>query len=358
MFLRVGTNNMKKLSIKQKRYNVKKSKDGVRFLSKRNKSKKHKSHSSLNTISGHTYLKIHYLEAPANLSLINNERETLAFFNKALEISKKCSINHCIYFNLFKVEHISADAVMYIIAFINNCKRLNILEVNIEGNLPGNPEARRFLEDFGFYSYVRGLKNTHEQNNKERIQIKHGKNANGSLVSKICDFTNNIFKQNNLLGTKRLYPMLIELMTNARQHAYNKYDRKSIMDSNWYIFAENSNHSIKFVFLDTGVGIPATLCYNHKEKLLKLFPNQSKDASYISSALQGAFRTETKKGYRGKGLPGIYQDSINGQISNMCIISGKGKCVIKNDGNIIESVLPIQFEGTLFCWEYSLETRR
>ena len=275
---------VKKFSTKQKNYNIKKSRKTLYQLTKKNKKKKHKQHTSYNVISGNSYLKIHRLEAPAKLSLISNEEETLAFFSKSLEISKKCSINHCIYFNLSKVEFISAEAVMYIIAFINNCKRLNILKVNIEGNLPFNSEARRFLEDFGFYSYVRGLKKTHEQNNKERIQIKHGKYADGTLVSKICDFANDIFKQNNLLCTKRLYPMLIELMTNVCQHAYNKYNQKSIMDSNWYIFAENSGHSIKFVFLDTGVGIPATLWYNHREKLLKLFPNQSKDASYISSA--------------------------------------------------------------------------
>lgn len=111
-------------------------------------------------------------------------------------------------------------------------------------------------------------------------------------------------------------------------------------------------------FLDTGVGIPTTMWYNHKEKLINLLPTSNRDASYIASALRGAVRSETQKSYRGKGLPGIYQDSVNGQISNMCIISGKGKCVIKNDGSIEEATLPMQFEGTLFCWEYTLENRR
>ena len=349
---------MKKLSKKQKLHNIRKSKKKLRQLTKRNKKKKRRKQKNQNTILGHSYSKIHYLVAPATLSLLDNERETLNFFNKAIEISKKCNVNHCIYLNLFKVEHISADAVMYIFAFINNCKRLNILNVNIEGNLPQKKEVRYFLEDFGFYSYVKGLNKTHEQNNKERIQIKHGKNANGNLVSKICDFANNIFKQNNLLGTKRLYPMLIELMTNVKQHAYNNYKGKSIMDSNWYIYTENTTNSISFVFLDTGVGIPTTMWYNHKEKLINLLPTSNRDASYIASALRGAVRSETQKSYRGKGLPGIYQDSVNGQISNMCIISGKGKCVIKNDGSIEEATLPMQFEGTLFCWEYTLENRR
>lgn len=270
-------------------------------------------------------------------------------------MGKQCSVNHRIYFDLEYIENITADAIMYIIAFINNFKKLKILNVNIGGNLPKNDSVKLFIEDVGFYSYVMGLKRTHMPNNKNRFQISHGQDADGRLVSKICDFINDIMGKKDLLSTKRLYPMIMELMTNTKQHAYNKDNRSSIMECNWYIFAEHSDNSIKFVFLDTGVGIPSTIRYNLTEKMANRFSSQTKDAAFISSALKGEFRTETRKNNRGKGLPGIYHDSISGRIQNMTIISGKGKCFIMKDGEIKEKRLLNHFEGTLFCWEYILD---
>lgn len=343
---------MKKLSLKQKRWNIQKSQKAMKALSKKKKKKKNSTFSSDKT---YNLSKKHVLCAPKNLSLNHNEEETITFFEKALDVGKKCSVNHYIYFDLYNVENITADAVMYIIAFMNNFKRLKTLKIHIEGNLPQNKYARLFFEDVGFYSYVCGLKRTHSPNIKDRFQISHGKFADGKLAGEICDFINSVMKKKDLLSTKRLYPMIIELMTNTKQHAYNKDNISSIMDSKWYIFAERLDDCIKFVFLDTGVGIPTTLWYNNREKISKLFSGKKKDASFISSALKGEFRTETGKSHRGKGLPGIYQDSINGRICNMSIISGKGKCTIMSNGEIKEKVLESSFEGTLFCWEYNIK---
>ena len=342
---------MKKLSYKQKRWNTLKCRKAMKTLSKRKKKKRYIAHNSVDTVFSNQ----HILCAPKNLSLNDNEEETIDFFEKALDVGKKCSVDHSIYFDLENVENITADAVMYIIAFINNFKRLTILKTHIAGNLPNNNFARLFLEDVGFYSYVGGLKRTHSSNIKDRFQISHGKNADGELAGKICDFINNIMGNKDLLSTKRLYPMIIELMTNTIQHAYNQNQMSSAMDSNWYIFAERCDDCIKFVFLDTGVGIPATLWYNYPEKFSKLIYGKKKDAAFISSALRGEFRTETGKLHRGKGLPGIYQDSISGRIRNMSIISGKGKCTIMHNGEIKEKVLSGSFEGTLFCWEYNIK---
>lgn len=348
----IGDCFMKKVSLKQKRWNMLKSHKAMKALSKRKNKKRYIAHSG-----NYSYYssKKHILCVPKNLSLNTNEEETIHFFEKALEVGKKCSVNHQIYFDLQNVENITADAVMYIIAFINNFKRLKILNIHIAGNLPINDSARLFLEDVGFYSYVSGLKRTHSPNIKDRFQISHGKNADGELAGKICNFVNNVMGKKDLISTKRLYPMIMELMTNTRQHAYNKNKIASIMDCNWYIFAERLDNYINFIFLDTGVGIPTTLWYNNSEKISKLFSGKKKDAAFIASALRGEFRTETGKSHRGKGLPGIYQDSINGRIHNMSIISGKGKCTIMNNGEIKEKVLPISFEGTLFCWKYNIK---
>ena len=103
-----------------------------------------------------------------------------------------------------------------------------------------------------------------------KIQIQSGSESNGELVGQICEFVIRSGRQIDNLSTKRLYPMLVELMTNTKQHAYND---KGHMISNWYVFAEDVGDEVRFVFLDTGVGIPNTLRYKIVEGLEQFFSN-------------------------------------------------------------------------------------
>ena len=74
------------------------------------------------------------------------------------------------------------------------------------------------------------------------------------------------------------------------------------------------------------------------------------DAKYLESTLRGAFRTETQQVHRGKGLPGIYEDACKQEIANLCIVSNKGKCLVKGE-NIYSERLTQNLEGTLFSWD-------
>lgn len=78
----------------------------------------------------------------------------------------------------------------------------------------------------------------------------------------------------------------------------------------------------------------------------------SRDAQYLQSALEGDYiRSETKLAYRGKGLPGIYEDCQNAHINNLRIISGKAKCTVNEDASILSQNIDAYFEGTLFSWD-------
>ncbi|MEL7657005.1 MAG: hypothetical protein AAGU75_13990, partial [Bacillota bacterium] len=96
----------------------------------------------------------HILLAPTSLSLVQNRGETLVFFSKVLHTIKKCTVRDTIYFDLSKIEYISTDAIMYIIALIRNVPRLSALRVDRVGNLPRNQEARALIEKSGFYKFV------------------------------------------------------------------------------------------------------------------------------------------------------------------------------------------------------------
>lgn len=289
-----------------------------------------------------------YLNAPKQLSLCENNGETLAFFDDAITAIKNAKFNQILYFNLEAVEVVTADAIMYLIALINNVKRVKVLKIKCRGNLPKNDNAKQFIENSGFYSYVRGISNIScaPQNN---IRIEHGSKTNTRLDERICDFVNLHAGVSTLQLTKRLYRMIIELMANTGQHAYSDLN---IMNNNWYMYVEQHLDYIEFVFLDTGIGIPVTIRKNFVEVIKTKFLNIDSDSRFITSALQGEFRTETKKNYRGKGLPGIYEDSCEGFIKDMTIISGRGYCLIGQEGRIIETKLDREFQGTLYRWKF------
>lgn len=336
---------LKKLQEKQRRWLLAKSRTAMRKLQKKNKYK-HKNifQQSKNVLKGNNKRKINIVEVPCVFSIINNSDDTLRFFNDVYDVIKKLKVNDKLFFNLAEVEVVTVDAIMYLIALIKNTERLKMLKIDCAGSVPLNEEAKRVIETSGFYEYV-------QPNYKikyvdcSNINISSGFEADPKLVGDVCDF---VHKNSCLdrIDTKSLYSMINELMTNTKQHAYN-YNRG--IKNKWYIFAENCDDYIQFVFLDTGEGIPNTIRTNFFEKIRSKLNNS--DAYFISSALKGAFRTETKLDYRGKGLPEIYNRISERIISDFSIVSCGGRCNVDADGTIQEEKLSSDLKGTLFYWK-------
>ena len=249
----------------------------------------------------------HFLLAPQYLDICTKTEETLSFFSKVVDEINICKYGDILFFNLSQVEYIAPDAVMYLIAIIKNTKRVRRL---------------RFAK------------------------VLSGEDAIGELAVRFCDFVQQ-YCNFGMLRTKRLYPMIIELMTNTHQHAYRNTE-KEIMNSNWYIFARHIGDAIELVFLDTGAGIPATVRKRFFERIRGL--NLTNDASLLKSVLQGDFRTETRQKNRGKGIPGIYENACDGAIKELCIVSGEGKCCVQ-DKIIISDNLCSKLNGTIFLWK-------
>ncbi len=343
---------------KKKLFQIFKSKKALQRLTKRNKHSKHKKgHISPDIVPAKYSAQIsqssgqktvHFLNAPPQLDLFGHTTESVYFFAEVLRTVQNCKFGDTIFFDLSSVEIISPDAIMYLIAIIKNMRRIKFLKIICKGNTPKAESARRMIEQSGFFSFVTSVPNRKVVADGRYMKISDGKDANGKLASSFCDFVQRACNQTNL-GTKRLYPMIIELMTNTHQHAYDAGE-KQIMLGNWYIFAQDTEESVRFVFLDTGMGIPQTVSKRFYEKVKNWIIQD--DAMYIKSALLGEFRSETRQGHRGKGLPGIYEDARHASIKNLSIISGKGKCTVDGNNNNIETETFNQaFEGTLFTWE-------
>lgn len=288
----------------------------------------------------------HTLTPPNIFSLFQNSAETVAFFDKVVWTIRNCKMHDSLFFDLSSITAITTDAIMYLIAVIKNMRRLKAFRITCQGNLPQDKLAREIIEKSGFYSYMHSASPRNVTGDSSYMKISSGVNADGQLASSFCDF---VQKHCNMTikDTKKLYPMLIELMTNTHQHAYRE-DEHGMMDRFWYISAYITTNGVHFVFLGTGAGIPATIHKKFFERMTELVSGN--DAKYIESTLLGAFRTETKQVYRGKGLPGIYEDARNNKISNLCIVSNKGKCTVDGDTIYSEKLLK-SLEGTLFSWD-------
>ena len=300
-----------------------------------------------NRCKGNSNLPYKVFTPPKQFSILNNPTETIIFFNDILEVIKKIprrknSKNiYLLKINMTEVQSITGDALMYLLTVMKNTKMQQDRKIIWKGNFPKDEKFNQFLRASGFLKYMK----TAEQNlihSDENFEIQCGKLMQGDVAKHICEFTNSKLDKDRLFS-KFLYRMLTELMTNTKDHAYN---RKSTFDYCWYIFVENDKDKIKYTFMDNGIGIPTTVFKKFREKIIETL-HLDKEYKYIESALKGDFRTETRVEHRGTGLPDIFGISEKGKISNLTIISNKAYYSRKQKSYDLETHL----EGTILYWE-------
>ncbi|MCJ7826485.1 ATP-binding protein [Patescibacteria group bacterium] len=284
--------------------------------------------------------------APLNFSLYSNPEETLSFFAK---IEGKIREGKPVHFDMQKIEMLTIDAIMYFLAMLKKIKMLNII-YGVRGSVPKNENCKLLLQMSGFFDYVHSSSMTPElSRDTSIIQIATGQNAETDVAKKLCLFTMSKLGVNRQ-DISRLYQMIIELMTNTKQHAYNDIKRKFIT-TDWYVFAkyDTEANAVRFIFLDTGEGIPSTVKKAFRERLYEIAPFIGKSqTSYIQSTLEGKLRTRTGIPYRGKGLPKIYSFYKDGHIKDLTIISNYGYFGNKRSNDIHR-----ELNGALFYWELS-----
>lgn len=281
-------------------------------------------------------------KAPEHFSIINNPSQTLEYFNEILLEARAHHFDERFYIDLTSVSKMSIDAIMYLLALIRTLRSFKTFRAFIYGNTPVNEECKQMLSESGFYSYMAAEQQLSVNYETDRIQISEGKSVEPNKVAEVCLFLG----KNVMGGTKALFGLLIELITNTVQHAYsieiNTRQELSKMSERWYIYVDQNKQYYSFSFLDTGLGIPRTV-------RKKFFEDTKTDSEYILSALKGEKRTQTKKGYRGNGLPFLYELAHSRSIDDLFIVAGSGMyCSADGRDSMHELEKPI--EGTLISW--------
>lgn len=289
-----------------------------------------------------------YISAPKNLSIINNRDEAYEFFEEILKIFEDKNIkgNHSydnLHIDLSAVEQISIETIMYLVAITNNIKYRFARKVVISGNFPKDKKVKDTVLNSGFLNYVRSGICKKDYIDKPNIQIIKGNKVNPKDVGQVIDFIqNNSRCDTNTL--RCLYTMIIEIMTNTVEHAYN--NTKDVLLNNWYIYVDITD-TINITILDTGEGIPSTLLRKFTDNLF-IFSDKY-ESRLIVSALKGVFRSETNKKYRGKGLPQILDIFNNSNIKNISIMAGRGGVILdKNSDNKLLPNSLYNFVGTVY----------
>lgn len=287
--------------------------------------------------------KFETLVAPENFSIHSNPEGMLEFFSR---IKAKVKQAKPIQFEMKRILNLSIDAVMYFFAIMQRLKYTKI-HYGFKGNWPKDKKCRKLLIDAGFLDYVDFKKITVLNHETDVIRIVNGNNADDSVAKKICDFTMARLKIQRV-EIKKLYTIIIELMTNTKHHAYET-ERYNLFP-NWYIFCKynESNDTIRYIFLDTGEGIPSTIRRYAYDKVRSLMGESH--SKFIRSALEGIIRrTRTGESHRGKGLPKVYSFYLEKYIKELTIISNHGYVF----GQSQNTDLKRKLEGTLFYWELS-----
>lgn len=291
------------------------------------------------------------MDVPQNFSICSNPEETLDFFSHILQ---SVHDGKPIHLEMRHIQDLSIDAVMYLLAVIKRIK-MSPVRWTVRGTVPLHLECNHLLQECGFFNYVHRNRNvTDLSHDSEVVTIVTGNIVDPLVAKRLCAFA---IKKLDLhyLKTRKLYDMIIELMSNTKQHAYRKASREPMPD--WYVFATltRDKKAVQFIFLDTGDGIPSTIKRKGWETVRDTFGTvfgSTSHAAYIKSALEGQFRTRTGEPHRGKGLPKLQSFSQEGYIQNLTVVSNHGFV-----GGNLEKELQTGLTGTLFSWALTRGTQ-
>jgi len=286
------------------------------------------------------------ITVPSVFSIIDNTEETLAFFDVTKEyVSQKIKI----YFDMSKVEKMTADAILYTLSLFDYWKKRYGF-INVAGNVPLDESCKMLLIESGFFRHVIPADVKLNQSNPHILSIESDYLAESPIAKKVVDFAYEHLKKEKSNESKSIFATLVECMGNTKEHAYLK---DNLLPKWWLIALYDQNvERVHFAFVDNGMGIPGTVRKKFMERIKEYTGGvlgNVQDSMLIDSALKGEFRTKTKLGYRGNGLPKILSYSEKKEIDNLIIISNKGYV---NSTTPECKELARKFNGTLLSWDF------
>jgi hypothetical protein len=283
------------------------------------------------------------IEFPSKIKLIENPDEVLPFFNQAFKYFKK---KNNVEFDLSNINHFSPESLAFFTACVADKRFTN--NMSSKGNLPKSKILTKLFLESGFFDHVflgnGSIKPKSSENNK-LIHNETNNKVETGIASDICSFVMDKIGFIYEDEMEPLYVTLIEAMQNTNNHA-----SANTKDSyNWwlYSFEDRQNDLLHFTFLDIGVGVFNSLSVrNWRTKLMEAAKFTS-NLSLVDDLINGKIRSRTKRTDRGKGIPQIYDSSLDPIFEDFYILSND---ILMNTKSNKRLLLQEEFHGTMYYW--------
>lgn len=295
-----------------------------------------------------------HIKAPTNFSLIDNTEEMLRFIallKQAFVKRKK------VYVKLHNLKSMTDDAIVLL---LSNVLEFRNAKIEFNGSRPNDTSIARRLEKSGFFDIIYGNRKDAYWNkgesfsiNKDKSMYTHAtKNVDSELTSELIENSAEYLfgEKRRCRGVQRIF---LELMQNTNNHASRHSGEKY-----WWVNISllKNPKRIGFSFIDYGMGIFTSLnskgtnakFYNWINKIRSLC-NPEDHHEVLRLMMLGDFHnTVTGHPYRGKGIPGIYNEIAKGSITKLVIISNDAYANTQdNDYHKLHHSL----QGTFVYWE-------
>jgi hypothetical protein len=279
------------------------------------------------------------LIVPSDFSLLSNRENVLQFFKQCKQIVK--NTYRIVHFRFENVQNIGSGSMTILLSI---CGWLNDQGISVSGSYPNNPKARLFLESSGFLRYFKSKTNRKSVSSKNAILTRGITHTSSDVTAKqVRAAMKTVWDED--LRNPRLQGMLIELMANTVNHAYEN----SKHQKGWYLSVnhEPDKRTVKFAFVDNGKGILNTIKLKLKDSVAKTFGGID-DSDILGNAFDGEYGSRTKLSYRGRGLPVIQKNHQQNVIKGLKVISNN---VFLDFTTGKAEVLNHDFDGTFYYWE-------
>jgi hypothetical protein len=239
------------------------------------------------------------------------------------------------------VEMLAPDAILYLIAVLDQLER-SVPKFHMEGNAPRKGWCARLLADSGFYKYVRAQTEIPTFDDHV-LSVRQGVVVENDQARALKYFAANMLDRPIDKDSRSIYATLIECMANTQDHAHPNDQQTHKWRMLAALFSKGGKKIVRFAFLDTGIGIPASVRRNGFADIAKT------DSDFIHAAVTQTLRSGTRLVWRGKGLRKIYSFQQKQFIDQFCVISAHGHV---NFATGQSRLLVKPFNGTLLTWDF------
>lgn len=280
-------------------------------------------------------------DVPEVFNLYEAPEIVIHFINNTKDYIRNANYKCRVEFNLQNVISLDNGGIGMLLSLINFLAKHHVSSF---GNAPTNESSRVLFYNSGFFDHVKMIQGKHAKSNDVFI-VQRGSSTNSSIISAE---SRKIMKHLTGLDNtsyKPLYSLIGEIISNSVEHA-----NPLIQDRNWLLSVHYESDKVKFMVLDIGLGIMATLRKKFHQKLYDVTTLTS-DIQTLYNLFDKKYQSSTFESNRNKGLPKIKLCYDCNFISNLTVITNG---VLLDFTGAKSKKLNANFQGTYYYWEVSL----